>query len=597
MQTLPQTKNSFIPREGQQKLIKHLPVIKPGDVLSVQWPTGYGKSIGFAMAWKHCHESGIANRLLLVVANDTQRRQIFNDFPSDCVLVDAPCVGGIWMFERSASDIRAAITKTAEVFVCTVQQLDASMRGGVNTLKDLVCARGTSWMIGFDEFHHYGEDMSWGNAAKAAINWASFSMAMSATPYRRGSDTVFPEPELVVTYACAIMEPAVKPVVCHAYHYGVTVIDEDGEPTNYTTSELLDVMPPEGLDAWEERKNIRYSPQYLHPLIMQPVNRLLEKRATHGKRLQMIVRAMSCSHAKMVCDQVRILAGGLSVDWIGTGYNGRSDQDNVAVISKFCPPKDENGKRPEPQLDILVQVSMAGEGFDSINVAEIVDLYPVSKKAASGKATQDKQFYGRGARLIAGAESVWLHINVPTDHPLHQWAGKNLESWMDSSGYDAIACPGEAREAPKDPDIFTWPDIPKMREIEFLQTIDENSKHFKNFMRLCVERRGYDPEKDVDEVKELFGLAQREIAKDESAQARSQQLGDYLDGAVGRWAYIKAKQMPESNGAVIGRFKKEINAQLKKIFGKSRDEMLPHEKEQAGNWVKNQIESARGLGI
>lgn len=565
--------------------------------MSVQWPTGYGKSVGFALAWKYCHEAQLANRLLLVVANDTQRRQIFNDFPSDCALVAAPCAGRVWSFERAGADIRAAMTKTAEVFVCTVQQLDASMRGGVNTLKDLLQAPGTTWMVGFDEFHHYGEDMPWGNAAKAAMDWAAFTLAMSATPYRRGVDTIFPEPELVVSYGDAIREPAVKPMVCHAYHYGVTVVDDTGEAANYTTSELLDVIPPDGLDAWEERKNIRYSPQYLHPLILQPVNRLLEKRAMHGKRLQMIVRAMSCGHAKMVCEQVRVLSGGLVVDWIGTGLNGRPDNENVAVISKFCPPKDGNGKRPEPELDILVQVSMAGEGFDSINVAEIVDLFPVSRKAASGKATQDKQFYGRGARLIGGAESVWLHINVPTDHPLHRWAGKNLETWMDSSGDAKEVVADEAKSAPPEPDLFSWPELPKMREIEFLQTIDENSAQFQRFAKACAQRRGYDMEKDRPELIELFRATWHASAEQEAAQARGQQLRDYIDGAVGRAALIRAKQMPEYNGAVIGRFKKEINGQIKAIFGKPREDMLPQELERLGDWLRVQIESARGLGL
>lgn len=76
---MPQTR-TFTPRKGQQDLIEYLPQIKPKDVLSAQWPTGYGKSIGFALAWKHCFEAGIANRFLIVVANDTQRQQIINDF-------------------------------------------------------------------------------------------------------------------------------------------------------------------------------------------------------------------------------------------------------------------------------------------------------------------------------------------------------------------------------------------------------------------------------------------------------------------------------------------------------------------------------------
>lgn len=93
MPKMPQNR-TFTPRKGQQDLIKYLPQIKAKDILSVQWPTGYGKSIGFALAWKHCFEAGIANRFLIVVANDTQRQQILNDFARIASLSGRPAMAG-----------------------------------------------------------------------------------------------------------------------------------------------------------------------------------------------------------------------------------------------------------------------------------------------------------------------------------------------------------------------------------------------------------------------------------------------------------------------------------------------------------------------
>lgn len=594
MSTMSQ-ETAFQPRKGQQDLVEYLPQIQRGDTLTVQWPTGYGKSIGFALAWKHCHDMGIANRLLMVVANDTQRQQIVNDFAGDCRLVGAPCDGGVWSFERSAGDLRMARIGEVLVFVCTVQQLEASMaRGGVNTLKDMLQTVGTKWMAGFDEFHHYGEAMAWGDAAKLAMEHAQFSLAMSATPYRRGADTIFPEPKLCVSYREAEEGGCVKPMVCHSYEYAVAVIQDGEEVANYTTTELHRIASGD-LDQWEERKNIRYSPQYLHPLILHPIRRLREQRAKTGKRLQMLVRAMSCRHAKLVCEQIKIFADGLNVDWIGTGTSGRSDKDNRNILAQFCPPKNKEGNRPEASIDVLVQVSMAGEGFDSVNVCEIIDLFPVSARALSGRATQDKQFYGRGARIIRGAESLPLSVNVPSDHPLHAWAGRSLGAWMDSCGSSNDAHPQEAPEPPAF-DPWDFPELPKEREIELI-TVITDKQMYESFERSVCEKRGYDKEKDRPEIMDLYLYAANQHAKEQSKQARSFQVREYLDAIVGRIALVRAKQTEEVSGAVIGRFKKETNAAIKRNFGRSREEMTEDELEVAAQWLLRQFQNMKGLPL
>lgn len=572
--------------------MKFLPLIKLGFFLSVQWPTGYGKSIGFAMVWKHCQESGIANRFLLVVANDTQRQQIVNDFAGDCSLVGAPCKGGVWAFDRSASDLRAAVKREAEVFVCTVQQLDASHRGGLNVLKDLLTAAGTSWMIGFDEYHHYGKDMSWGNAASAIMRHAAFTMAMSATPYRRGPDVIFEEPKLTVTYAKAVEEKAVKPMLCHSYEYRVTVKECNGDSNTYTTTELLEMCDGK-IDQWEERRNIRYSPEYVHPLILNPLTRLAEKKAEHGQRLQMLIRAMSCRHAEMVCQQVRAFAGHLNVDWIGTGPHGRDEKKNDEVRKAFCPPK-QDGVRPEPTLDVLVQVSMAGEGFDSINVAEIVDLFPVSKKAANGRATTDKQFYGRGSRIIPLAPGVILHVSVPSDHPLDAWAGGELHAWMDSSGEIVTPVAGEPK-GEREPDLYWFPDLPKQREIELLSITTED-EHYVNFAKSVCERNSlYDFDRDEELLCDLYRKAHMKVAKEESRQVRLVQIRSLLEDLVGRIAYVLAKRSAGQNitGAIIGTFKKQLNGDIIQRFGKPRDEMLPEEIEAVYSWGQLYLKSLK----
>jgi len=586
---------AFKPRKGQQDLIEYLPQIQKGDVLSVQWPTGYGKSIGFALAWKHCCDKGIANRFLLVVANDTQRTQIINDFPQDCRLTGAWCKGKIWTCGRDANDVATARAEKSVVFVCTVHQLANSFHGTsdskVNVIRSMLMCPGTRWMIGFDEYHHYGQSMAWGEAAKLAMEHSEFSLAMSATPYRRTAVSVFPEPGLVVTYSDAIDQKAVKPIVCHSYEYNVAIIEGKGEVATYTTTELMDLVGGD-INVWEERQGIRYSPQYLHPLIMNPLQRLRQTRAETGKRLQMLVRAMSCGHAKMVCEQVRMFADGLSVDWVGT--IGRSEEENRSVLARFCPPKNQNGTRPDPDLDVLVQVCMAGEGFDSINVVEIVDLFPVSKKAIDGRATQDKQFYGRGARMIRGCEGLTLRVNIPSDHPLHEWGGKSLATWMDSAG-GRVLPPSDPPKDPVPPGPWDFPEFVD-REIELISVIADNEA-FQAFAAEACRRRGYNIETDEDELKQLYLAVANCVAKEQSAQARLFQIRESIDAAIGRYARYMAQHSDEVSGSVIGRYKKEMNARMKRQFNKARNEMDSEELELAEKWLRNLFQNMKGLGI
>ncbi|NDD54870.1 hypothetical protein EBZ39_13570 [bacterium] len=589
MQTMPFSKN-FVPRKGQAELIKRLSSIKTGDRLTVQWPMGYGKSVGFALAWKECVQKQIANRLLLVVANDTQRTQIINDFASECELVGAPCPGGVWDFERSARDLRACLKGTSVVFVCTIHQMEAACRGGLNVMKDLLTTPGTAWSLGFDEYHHYALDMAWGDAVISFLPLASFVAAMSATPYRRNQDTVFGLPDLSVSYSQAVAEGAVKPMVIHSYNYEVTAIMPDNEVKNYKTSELLE-QAPDGLDSWEERKEIRYSPQYIHPLIVTPLQRLQERRIETGVKLQALFRAMSCLHAKAVCEQIRMLtgtdSGALSVDWVGTGINGRSDLENEKIKQMFCPKK-VNGKRPAPQLDILVSVNSTNEGFDSIPVCEIVDLFPVSKKALSGVANQDKQFYGRGSRIVAGAETIPCIINIPTDHPLNEYTGKNLHGWLDSSGNASPEDCESANGIMPEFDLFKIPEIPKRRKVELIEINEQYKERFREAMRAD----GYVGEIADDALEKWARKGLQIIGEKESDKLLVNQRLESIDFLVGRAALIKAKTMQEVNSTVIGRFKKQINGELKRRFGE-RERLLPDELARVFEYMANMIEAMR----
>jgi hypothetical protein len=395
-----------------------------------------------------------------------------------------------------------------------------------------------------------------------------------------------------VSYQSAVDERAVKSTVCHSYEYSVAVIEDGKEVTNYTTSELQG-MAGSDIDKWEERRGIRYSPQYLHPLILNPIRRLREQRAAYGKKFQLLIRAMSCRHAKMVCEQVQIFADGLTVDWIGT--NGRTDAENRDALTRFCPPKGRDGNREDPTLDVLVQVSMAGEGFDSVNVIEIVDLFPVSAKAITGRATQDKQFYGRGARMIRDASNINLRVSVPSDHPLHAWAGKSLNLWMDSC--DEKVSPDDlptVEAEPREIDLFDYPELMRQRDIELI-TVITDTESFRSFKEAAVADLKFEPAEE--KLKEWFMRIANKVAKEEAEQTRTFQVREYIDGLIGRIALVRAKRIGQVTGSLIGKFKKETNTTIKQTFGKSRDQMDREQMERVATWLHARLKNLKGLDL
>lgn len=78
----------------------------------------------------------------------------------------------------------------------------------------------------------------------------------------------------------------------------------------------------------------------------------------------------------------------LSVEWVGTGSNGRSDKDNRDILRRFCPPKVDGKRRKQDiDLDVLVHVGMAGEGLDTVFVSEVIHLNPANRNNSNDQKT------------------------------------------------------------------------------------------------------------------------------------------------------------------------------------------------------------------
>jgi len=383
------------PRIGQQAVFD---AVRRWDtrLLKTNLPTGYGKTIVCCGTYSILANNDKANRLLIIFPTDSQLEQFKQSGAVDLQEMAAPeplVIMDLRYFGVQA--LKAHRQNGASVFLTTIQSI--IQRAGRDLVESLLSSGGR-WMLCVDEYHHYAATKEWGRTVLSLP--VEFTLAMSATPKRKDNDSAFGEPDIVMTYKDAMDEKAVKPLMAHSYVYRLDLVNEDGEIQTMTTDELLREAggdSPAAVDQLLITRKMRWSPQYISPLVRFPLERMIQQRLETGYELQAIVGAMSVSHAEMVCAQINTMFGDvLTVDWVGTGEDGRAQNTNKEILQRFCPPKDPITGKRIPSLDVLVHVGMAGEGLDSVNVSEVIHL-----NAARWNNSNDQE-NGRAARFLPG---------------------------------------------------------------------------------------------------------------------------------------------------------------------------------------------------
>lgn len=481
LQALPFKQN---PRDGQRRIFDKIAKDPTLRRLNIQLPTGYGKSFTSAGVYSILKNQNRVNRLLMVFPTVAQLRQFEKDGPNDLknAGVDGPlAVNDLGLI--GVQCIKRHRKNTAQIFCVTIQALSSGQRDNVLALMET-----GSWMVTADEYHHYGDGKCWAEAIAGLNYW--FLLAMSATPYRPGNDSAFGAPDIVVSYRDAVDEKAVKPLEGHSYIYQVDAILENGDVCSYTTDELVEsagTQSPDGIEKHRIESKMRWSPKYISPLVSHPIERLIENRIRTGHKLQAIIGAMCVSHAELVCDQVRAMFPEYSVDWVGTGPFGKSEEENQKILSRFCPPKDERGER-NPSLDILVHVGMAGEGLDSVHVSEVIHLNKASKN------NSNDQENGRAARYLDGVIG-YINFDSSSEYARLGYVGDAIMDAMDN-----IA----PAETPEDKE-------PQDREFEFDPLPDEPEiriwkMELMNIDKGCPEVRRMAEALATDVIPNNYGL-------------------------------------------------------------------------------------------
>lgn len=468
-------------RKGQQRVVDEA-LLHGVTTLNAQLPTGYGKTYTACCVYKELQQRGSANRLLYIVPSVAQLEQFVNDGASD--LIDAGVVGSVKIVDVSYVGVVAIKhhrQDKAQVFATTIQSLASG------NAWDIIAALMETgrWMVVVDEYHHYGVDKHWGRQV-SRLNYA-FRLAMSATPYRPDDDSAFGKPDVVVSYRDAVLENAVKRLLLHSYVYQVDVVNPDGTISSYTTGQIADEAGsdnPEAIEKMMMQRKMRWSPKYVSPLVDHPIARMQRDRLITGLPLQVLVGAMCCSHAELVCGQLRAMFPELRIDWVGTGPDGRENKDNRKILEKFCPPKRDGKRNPEDiGLDVLVHVGMAGEGLDSVYVSEVVHLNSANIN------NSNNQENGRAARYLSGVIGC---INVDSSSPYAAYVGESVMDLMDNPNAKVKKDPSDDQPNHQDDDDdWSTPDTPTIN-IYDMECIDIVTGEVSRFGQAMLRAGGLD---------------------------------------------------------------------------------------------------------
>lgn len=553
------------PRKGQRDVIEIAEDLTRHR-LCAQLPTGYGKTFTAACVFSTLQHQGRIDRLLYLVPSTGQLDQFVQDGAAD--LDDASVQGSHHIcdvaFHGAAQSLRQHRMGTHQVFACTIQGLSSA---GIGATVRALMETGR-WMICVDEYHHYGVDKTWGRSVieLERLPSCAFLLAMSATPYRPDDDSAFGRPDVSVTYRDAVEERAVKPLRCHSYTYRVDAI-HDGDVVSYTTQEMADKAGDSSPEALERVfRQMRWSPKYISPLVDVPITRMQGKRLETGFKLQALIGAFCCSHAQMVCEQVRSMFPELSVDWVGTGTNGRSDAENRRVLAKFCPPKRDGKRRMEDiTLDVLVHVGMAGEGLDTVYVSEVIHLNPANRN------NSNDQENGRAARFLPGVTGQ-INCESGTDYA-KDFIGQLIEQSFDTPPGDK---PEETeQELQNDEDQLDLPLLPDEPSIQIVdcECIEINTGEVDRMAQAISETTGLSLDSPglYDKAVEIWKKMRREEAEKFNDRSAVEQWAEAVNNALSivtrRTVQLMTTPGVRTDKSLIGDIKKRINSRKKRSLG------------------------------
>lgn len=606
MSDLPQTKNKtgFQYRKGQAATIQMILNGGRGTYLA-NLPGGYGKTLTALGAYYELREKREVNRFLYIAPTSAKLFEFKHDIKKQADKIGMAFLsssGDNAVTVNDAFAIQEHRYNTHEFFMVT-PHFGINKRGSILTT---LLASG-DWFVCVDESHHYTDQNKFGELIEG-LN-ARYFLGLSATPDNHTQLAIFsklPESHVYrVSIQDGILEGAIRPIEYECGEYFVDV-DVEGNVVRLTTSELQDEMEANNakdLNAFEVKRQLRYLAKYTNPLFVRAIDKYFELIERDGYEYmenfgkqpirpihQILVFADTVSIAKNYVNLINSIVNDKTfADWIGTGIEGRKVEENNAVLQSY----------KEGKLPCLVQVSIAGEGFDNPQSSIIVYL------SLQYQGNQVVQKIMRGMRrnyMIEDAEKDLGYIYVPSDSKavstidaLSKLTWEHIPERLETDKKQKEEKPMDMFQLPlfdmdkfntiEDVNIKDWiynaipENLYKRIEQGVIQQqnrtgviYDINSKEYDNKLRCIV----------IDIMGEKFEQQEKEMTR-----KNLQDKIKNLVGGVARKIVLKTHGNQSINTTLIGDYIRAIHSRYKYENGIGTKEMTYEQLKAKIEWVNN----------
>jgi len=584
MYKMPQVKDKIgllTLRKKQKEFIEAILTNGEGTYL-LNVPGGYGKTDAVLAAYKLLKERGDVNRFLYLCWGATRKKEFEDDLEKKLNRIE---------FKKSTKyltvDAEGAITiKESRENLYEFYLLNAELlvsRAGILTELTKSCR----WFVVVDESHHATEE----NEGGKAINGLEFKyrVGLSATPANLSAQSLInisntdKKNAVVMNLAEAIEEQAIRPFRYDVANYDVELLDGRNELIKLTTDEIREwegnADKIEG-EKYDVQKKLRMSDRYVHQIFTKAMEYYNSWNLEFPDQHRILVFAPNVMSAKYACEIINSCEGKGFADWIGTGFYGRPTEENQQIKRSFV----------SGDLKCLVQVSMAGEGFDAPKASIGIWL---SFAYNGNMAVQMCYRIMRRNRNIKEYKNDTCIMLVPSDSSAIELFEKIRETqsieFEERKDYDKT-------------DDTTWPDAEEL----IMQIVDAKIKEWwgeylgeekkEEIKAVYIDNKtfpaGYMNTPEFDEKLEsgfeTWVNKRNEKMKKELTKESYQNL---LDRQIGTLSYHFVKAIynghPSIKG-VIGDVKKKINAKIKKQFIQ-RDMATIEDLKQMCDWMTNEF--------
>lgn len=564
-----QNQDGFQYRKGQEETINMILNGGQGTYLAVL-PGGYGKTLTAIGAYYELRKQRKCDRFLYIAPSSVKLFEFKHDLKTQCAKIGFEFLcnsGDAAITINDAFAVKEHRYNKSEFFMMTTQF-------GINSRGLLVheLLHTGNWFVCVDESHHYTEVNKFGKFISDIK--AKYFLGLSATPDNQNQLSIFKQIDSNNIYTLdikqGIKEQAIRPIKAIAGDYYVDLLI-DGNVLNLTTEQLREELESnkiKDINTYEVKKQLRYLNKYVSPLFIKAidkydeliledtdnyiiVNKSKPKRPIH----QIIIFADTVLLAENYCKIINDIRPNFA-NWIGTGDNGRKPVHNEKILKDY-----KNGLFP-----CLVQVSVAGEGFDNPQSSIIIYL---SLQYNGNQVVQKIMRAMRRNYMIDNYKRDYGYVYVPTDSRALETIYKLENLTWEGFEFDGISKIIEPNENDEFIDLPTYEyDLfNQITDVLIKEWVDNNlpADEFDRLMDSLQTDTRIIVDKDNTEHTDIVNIHLKKINETKAIAHKEEltrkELLSKIDSLVGSMAsrIVRNSKVTSINGQLIGDLKKIIN--------------------------------------